>query len=250
MDFLKNKRINSNLSNKLSSPNFLITEVNSSYNKGDAAIVLGILKIIHEKYPQSSISILTPTPSEDKKYYSKYNADTHIQLYDYVGRKMPRICYKLSSMVKMLIYLICTKLKFFPLPKKYKILLNLYQNADIIISCSGGRFGGKKLSGIYDGLIPIYFAKKLGKKVFVCAQSIEPFQSNFVKNITKFVLNRIDLISVREEISLNVLNSLNIETPIYLTADLAFLLDPESEASAKLLLDKLEFILLFFKKSI
>jgi len=230
--------MNSNLSNELSLPNFLITEVNSSYNKGDAAIVLGILKIIREKYPQSSISILTPTPTEDKKYYSKYNADTHIQLYDYVGRKIPKKCYKLSYLVKMSVYLIWTKLKFLPIPKKNKLLLNLYQKADIVISCSGGRLGGKKFSTIYDALIPIYFAKKLGKKVFVCAQSIEPFQSNFIKNITKFVLNRIDLISVREEISLNVLNSLNIKTPKYLTADLAFLLDPESEASAKLLLDK------------
>jgi len=218
--------------------NFLITEVNSSYNKGDAAIVLGILKIIHEKYPNSSISVLSPTPTEDKKYYSKYNADTHIQFYDYVGRKIPKKAYKISYLIKMSIYLIWTKLKFLPIPKKNKLLLNLYQNADVVISCSGGRLGGKKFSTIYDSLIPIYFAKKLGKKVFVCAQSVEPFKSNFIKNITKFVLNRIDLISVREEISLNVLNSLNIKTPKYLTADLAFLLDPESEASAKLLLDK------------
>ena len=146
--------------------------------------------------------------------------------------------YKITYLIKMSIYLIWTKLKFLPIPKKNKLLLELYQKADVVISCSGGRLGGKKFSTIYDTLIPIYFAKKLGKKVFVCAQSVEPFQSNFIRNITKFVLNKVDLISVREEISLNVLNSLNIKTPKYLTADLAFLLDPESEASAKLLLDK------------
>jgi len=192
MGTVKNKKMNSNLTIKSHSPSFLITEVNSSYNKGDAAIVLGILKIIHGKYPLSSVTVLTPTPIEDKKYYSKYNADTHVQLYDSVGRKIPKKGYKITYLIKMSIYLIWTKLKFLPIPKKNKLLLELYQKADVVISCSGGRLGGKKFSTIYDTLIPIYFAKKLGKKVFVCAQSVEPFQSNFIRNITKFVLNKVD----------------------------------------------------------
>ena len=218
--------------------NILITEVNSSYNKGDAAIVLGILKIINKKYPNSSVTVLTPTPCEDKKYYTIYNAQTHIQLYNYLDRKIPRIVYVFLYLIKMSFCLFWTNFRSLPVPKKIKKILDLYQNADIIISCSGGRLGGKKITPIFDSLIPIYFAKKLGKKVFVCAQSIEPFQNNFLKKITKFVLNRTDLISTREEISFNVLKSLHINTPIYLTADLAFLLDPVTNELAKSLLGK------------
>ncbi len=235
MDVIKNF---SKVEEESKPPKFLITEVNTSYNKGDSATVLGILKIIRNKYPDSTITVLTPTPSEDIKYYSKYGAKTHIQLCDIMGKKFPRIIYWTFYLLKMSFLFIRIKLGFLPITKKDKNIIELYRKADLVISCSGGRLGGKKITPIFNGVIPIYFAKKLGKKVFVCAQSIEPFKSNFIKYLTRFVLNRVDYITVREGISLDVIESLNIKTPSELTADLAFLLDSDSKESGKSLLIK------------
>lgn len=235
MDVIKNF---SKVEEELRSPKFLITEVNTSYNKGDSATVLGILKIIRNKYPDSTITVLTPTPSEDIKYYSRYGAKTHIQLYDIIGKKFPRIIYWTFYLLKMSFLFIRINFRFLPVTKKDKNILEIYRQADLVISCSGGRLGGKKITSIFDGIIPIYFAKKLGKKVFVCAQSIEPFESNFLKYLTRFVLNRVDYITVREEISSDIIESLNIKTPNDLTADLAFLLDSDSKETGKSLLIK------------
>jgi len=235
MDVIKNF---SKVEEKLKSPKFLITEVNTSYNKGDSAIVLGILKIIRNKYPDSTITVLTPTPSEDIKYYSRYGAKTHIQLYDIIGKKFPRIIYLIFYLLKMSFLFIRINFRFLPVTKKDKNIIGLYRQADLVISCSGGRLGGKKISSIFNSIIPIYFAKKLGKKVFVCAQSIEPFESNFLKYLTRFILNRVDYITVREEISSDIIESLNIKTPNDLTADLSFLLDSDSKETGKSLLIK------------
>ena len=219
-------------------PHFLITDVNTSYNKGDAAIIIGLLKTLRKFYPTSEISILTPTPVEDNKYYSEYGAKTYIQLYNYIDRKIPKIAYKLLFLLKLALYLTWIKLSFIPISQNDKNVLHLYQRADLIISCSAGRLGGRKYLSIYDSLIPIYFAKKLGKKIYICSQSIEPFTSNILKVLTRFVLNRVNLITVREPISFKLLKSINIKKPVYLTADLAFLADSEpTESGYKLLKD-------------
>jgi len=219
-------------------PRFLITDVNTSYNKGDAAIVMGILKTIRKFYPTSEISILTPTPVEDIKYYSVYGAKTYFQLFNYVNRRIPRILYKLLFLLKIILYLIWIKISFLPLSQHDKKIIDLYKNADLIISCSGGRLGGRKYSTIYDALIPMYFAKKLGKKIYICSQSIEPFTNNILKILTTFILNQVDLITVREPTSFELLKSINIKKPFYLTADLAFLADSESlDSGYKLLKD-------------
>jgi len=206
---------------------FLITDVNTSYNKGDAAIVLGMIKIIKQIYPESSISVLTPTPNEDMKYYSRYGVKTHQQLFGTMNRTVPKIILGITHLFRFLYYLFWKKFTFLPLRPSERIALDLYCNADIIISCSGGRLGGGKLRQIITILIPIYLAKKFRKKVFVCAQSVEPFRNYVMKKLVTFVLNKVDCITVRESISFNTLKSINLKVPIGLTADLAFLLDAE-----------------------
>ncbi len=218
--------------------NFLITDVNSSFNKGDAAIGLGMIKVIQKFYPNSKISLLSPTPNEDKKIYSKYGVETYMQLHNFVNRKIPAFLYKIIFLFKIFLYLLFTKLNFFPISKEERKILELYRNSDLILSCSGGRVGGNNYGSIFNSFIPMYFAKKLGKKVYFCAQSVEPFRSNFIKNLARIVFNRIDLITVREPTSMEVVKSLNIKTPTYLTGDLAFLLEPETLESTNYLLKK------------
>jgi len=46
--------------------------------------------------------------------------------------------------------------------------------------------------------------------------------------LVKFCLNKVDLVIVREEITKNYLEKLGIRSPVYLTADCAFVLEPAS----------------------
>lgn len=217
----------------------LITNTYTIYNKGDAAIIIGTLKTIRKFYREADISILGYTPDKDRKYYSKYSAKTYDRLFSTVGKN--RSWLFITSLVfffKMILFLIWTKLDFIPIPKKDKIILELYRNADIIISCGGAYLGGKKYASLVTSLFPIYLAKNLKKKVYFYANSIDPFLSNFVKHLTKFVLNRVDLITLREPHSLEVLKSIKIRRPTHLTADPAFLIDEGPLEEGKFLLRK------------
>lgn len=219
-------------------PHFVITDVNSSYNKGDAAIVIGMLKILRKSYPESEISVLSLTPNEDRKYYSKYGAKTYDRLFNYYTRKVNRILLIPEYLVKMFLYLLWTRMDFIPVGKNARMILSIYRSADLVISCGGGTLGGNIIVSMTKSLFPIYLAKKLGKKVLLSAQSIEPFSSNIIKFLTRFVLNRIDIITVREKYSLELLKSLGIKGPVYLKADTAFLVDAESLDSGYSLLNE------------
>ena len=218
--------------------NILITDAYTIYNKGDAAIILGMLKTIRKFFPNAEITILSGTPEEDSKYFSPYGAKTYSRLFNLIGKNKSKISSFFMLLLKMTLALIWIKSSSIPIPKNDKFILELYKNSDIVVPCGGGYLGGKKYSPVIGSLFPMFIATKLKKKVFVYSQSIEPFQSKFVKFFTKFVLNRVDLITLRESYSDQVLKSINVKTPIYLTADPAFLIDNESETIARDLLKK------------
>jgi len=133
--------------------------------------------------------------------------------------------------------LVWAKFEDVPIPRGDDIILDLYREADIIIACGGGYLGGNKFQSIPQDLFPMYLAKKLKKKVFLYAQSVDPISNKILKLVTKFVLNRVNLITLREQNSLDLLKSMNIKCPMYLTADPAFLIDKRPENEGKKLLE-------------
>jgi colanic acid/amylovoran biosynthesis protein WcaK/AmsJ len=73
----------------------------------------------------------------------------------------------------------------------------------------------------------------LKKPVVIWAESVGPFASPLTSRLVRITLNRVALVTVREEISLSVLQDLGVSRPAkYLTADPAFLLEPASEKRA------------------
>jgi polysaccharide pyruvyl transferase WcaK-like protein len=73
----------------------------------------------------------------------------------------------------------------------------------------------------------ICLALILKKNIVLCAQSIGPFKNRAMFFLAKLVLNKVNLITLRETDSLGYLQKCRIGNPhIYLTADPAFLLEP------------------------
>lgn len=67
----------------------------------------------------------------------------------------------------------------------------------------------------------------INKPVMVCSATIGPYQGRFLRRLASYVLNKTDIITLREEYSQNYLSTLGVTKPrIYLSADLAFLLEP------------------------
>jgi len=109
-------------------------------------------------------------------------------------------------------------------PKKIKgIYFNTIEQlkeSDVIIP-TGGDIFTSDYHNLRKHLAYILAAKT--KKIYLCGHTIGPFNKKDEKYFKK-VIEHIDLITVRESESYEYLKSLNLHTPIYKTADVAFTL--------------------------
>jgi len=116
--------------------------------------------------------------------------------------------------------------------------LQEYYDADIVLNTSGD-----VLTEDYDcplsHFVNLLFAILLDKPVVICAESLGPYKKRWNKFIARFVFNRAKLITQREERSLKHLQEIGVnKPPIYVTADVAFTLEPSSNERIKEILAK------------
>jgi len=84
----------------------------------------------------------------------------------------------------------------------------------------------------------IWLAKRMGLKVMLYANGMGPLKDKNIGKVEK-VLNTVDLITLRENVSLEEVSRCNITKPeVIVTADPAFNLAPSSEARAKEILSE------------
>ena len=203
-------------------PNFVIHFAHSFSNKGDNAMISSLLQGINEFHPQSKIFLLCK-----KKEVEKNNFMSNVKLYDNLfpnyETKLPKFLQMFVGVFKTLWYVLWIKFNSIPIDNNAKRILNIHRESDIIIFGGGGYLGGpyRSLSGI---LVPIFLTKQLGCKVYLTGITIE-FPKNFLlRNLIRWVLNKVDLITVREPLSIEVLKSIDVKVKTLLTADLAFML--------------------------
>jgi colanic acid/amylovoran biosynthesis protein len=104
-------------------------------------------------------------------------------------------------------------------------IIREYVSADAIIDLSGDSFSDGK-GGFSIGIdSTILFGVSLKKPIVIYSQSVGPFKWA-VTALARYCLNEASLVIVREEITKNYLEEIGLESPIYLTADCAFVLEP------------------------
>lgn len=207
----------------------VITNYGSKFNKGDVALLNSRVSILRELIPDARFTILT------------YNPEIENDLQDI---KVLEVAGIVSLSRKTLLTkktwqtaLLLLKCGLWSILHRYfhadvRSLrngegLNAYYNADIIIST-----GGDVLTEDYgtvsflNYVVNLLFPILLSKPVMLYAESTGLFKRWWNRQIAMFLFNRIKLITLREEISFRYLKELNINTPVYLTVDSAFLLEP------------------------
>ncbi|MHA1834562.1 MAG: polysaccharide pyruvyl transferase family protein, partial [Candidatus Baldrarchaeia archaeon] len=219
----------------------LIINSLSSLNNGAMAIVTSIVKAIRRRIPNSSFILLSGTPMYDKKRYKLDN-------FEVIGREWfsrKAIIPGFSVIYVIICFFRCL---LWNLADTFlKINLNGlsigsakgFIESDVYLDLSGDSITDKYgyLSLLYI-LYEISMGILLGKKVVLCSETIGPFKSRIARFLTKIILNRVSLITVREELSEEYLkNILGVYKPnIHLTADPAFLLKPNLNSKVKNLL--------------
>lgn len=159
-----------------------------SKNGGDEAMLSAMLEVLREEVKDLSVTVISLNPEYTKR---RHNVDA------------------------------------VPWLDIWTIIKKIHA-ADLLIS-GGGSLLQNVTSGrsLYYYLTIIFFALAFGRRVMLYAQGIGPIRGVLAHKLTNLILNRVDLITVRDSGSLEELSRLKITRPkIYCTADPVLAIKP------------------------
>lgn len=170
-------------------------------NTGDDAIFSALLSSIRELVdPQARIFVVADNEREIRR---RYDVDDTASIFE-----------------------------FYLSPHRSKVVKFLRESDLLIFG------GGDLISGELTSMSLLALAKGFGVPVMCCGVGVVPIASPFRKKVTRAVLDRIDLITVRDRDSAVRLAELGVRTDLVKeTADLAFLLSPTRSMEQSCLLE-------------
>jgi colanic acid/amylovoran biosynthesis protein len=173
-------------------------------NRGDQAALYGVIMGIQKRVPQASFVVQGQWNEESMIQRSWLNAS--------FGRMICRYGEVLVALTYGLLNKIGIRLSFL-LKLRSGRKLKEFVDADIVVSQPGGPYIGEKYRGHeHVHLFHIWLGLALGKPTVLYSPSCGPFERPVRNKVRKSILNRLDFISVREEISAGYLRELGIPT--------------------------------------
>lgn len=160
-------------------------------NLGDNAIFSGLLNLIRSKISRNA-SIFAIV-ANDKIIKANYDVDDSVAISE---------SFRPSKLVKILSFLRRSNLLVFG--------------------------GGDVVGGNIRTMLLLILAKILGIPIMFCGVGVIPVDNCFIRFVMRWILNSIELITVRDNYSLDILRKkYNIARPsVYVTGDLAFSMQP------------------------
>ncbi|MEA5082669.1 MAG: polysaccharide pyruvyl transferase CsaB [Lachnospiraceae bacterium] len=167
-------------------------------NSGDDAILLSIHANMRKLNQKTKITVLANNPLQTKQ---KYGVDVVYR-------------YNIFSVIKAI------------------------KNCDVLISGGGSLLQDRTSTrSIVYYLSIIKCAKLFGKKVMLYANGIGPVTKPKNRRLVKNVVNKVDIVTLREENSLDELRNMGVDNPnAYVTADPVFTLDSITHQKAEKIL--------------
>jgi colanic acid/amylovoran biosynthesis protein WcaK/AmsJ len=206
----------------------LLTNLYSWKNKGDAAIVIGMIDEVKTNFPNSKISLSCYDPEDiEKKVYGNYEYQLNIRTIitkDSKNRIIQgsRIIYNLMKLKIFELFFKSGYPPYFLFSKEIQKKIKEYKKYDLIIACGGGYLFTKSFLDLIDREIfgyDFYLAHILEKQYILFNQSIGPFVNNFHFRYLKRFFKNANLIICREKLSFNRLNTFDNKV---LSSDIAF----------------------------
>lgn len=197
-----------------------------SCNRGDEAAGRAVIESLLNAFPNSTIEILYHFFGEYPAIANDTNRVTHFPQYKYVYDK--KCIYKLYLEIgwNFLLGLLRFKKGFIGSSG------NIYKkiaNADIVVNApTGPNIGDIYRNKFY--MLNLLFAEICGKKTFMYGSSVGPFNIPWVRDTAKFIFEKMNVVCVREDVSLEHLNKLKLKNKnIYSSLDAAIQRDINAE---------------------
>jgi polysaccharide pyruvyl transferase CsaB len=183
-----------------SSPQILLSGYYGFHNLGDEAILTAVIASLRQEMPDCRITVLSANPTATRETHG-VNA-------------IPRM--------------------------DFKAIHHALRDADLLLSGGGSLFqDATSVRSLLYYLGVVWLALRMKKPVMVYAQGIGPLTRRSSRALTRLVLNRVNLITLRDEESAHELAQLGVTRPrIGVTADPTFTLQPASSERADEILAK------------
>jgi len=208
----------------------LVTHAYSSDNKGDATLLSVLLSDLRRAFKNTRITVLTTERIKDGEHFEQAKLQ-HSFMYHAFNRfrlKPAKLLYSLFIVTSTLTW--AYALKYFnislPLPPSIKKVSEHYKNADLITGVGGGYLRSKPsfVSSVELILLlhPLKIASILSRPTVLYTQSLGPFSNKFQKYLAAKMLKQVELIIVREDISVELLRQMGVSRNVVRSADSAF----------------------------
>jgi colanic acid/amylovoran biosynthesis protein len=188
------------------------------YNRGCEAIVRGTLAIIHDAFPDSQVVLQSGFPEDDLSYARQKGIELDGVLPDELPgapRWSPAWMWQTFD----------RRILSHNMGWDEYISMPLYREFDVVMSIGGDNFTEDYRSpeGRFGQLLA---ARRAGARSVVWGASVGPFRNPRQAKRWAEILRHVDLITVRESIALEYLETLGVSKNVRLVSDPAFLLPP------------------------
>ncbi len=204
-------------------------------NRGGGAMTMGIVRIMKEKLPTCHFRIFNQyhaIPNYHTTFYDlKYKNDKFIQHDKYIFKLVKAYLYNFFLLFLAIGYNLSKKFNLFPLLKRFSLpsQMRIFLQSDCVINLNGGDCFTDRYT-LKMTLISFYYQiifLLLHKPVILLPQTIGPFTNPITKFCAKIVLDRAEIIMIREKRSELYLQNMGvINKNIFLIPDTAFYLEP------------------------
>ncbi|MCH7579457.1 MAG: polysaccharide pyruvyl transferase family protein [Chloroflexi bacterium] len=208
----------------------LVVNVYSWRNKGDAAIVLGMVEDLRSAFQDAEIVLSTQEPEDDRgRYECEVLGSFRSLALRLTKRRWAIVALMLVLIPASLLWALCRRSLGvrLPLPRAFAALLDAYARADLVVSCGGGYlYGGRGptsfLGPVFE-LYALFFASAVGRPLYLYAQSLGPFYGRVQRWMTSLALRGARLFQVREDFSARLARELAGGVTTRVGYDAAFL---------------------------
>ncbi len=219
----------------------LITNAYSARNRGDGAIVLGMIVSLRRAFANEDVDLAVASadhPADGERYPVPVVPSFHSLMARCSPRGGLQGLYFLLVLLPLSLFwaavLRITGLRL-PIPGELGTLLEAYGRADLVVACGGGYlYTTSSRRGTVMLLVHLHsfmLGRAFGRPVYLYAQSIGPLASPLHVRMVRAALRRVRLVEVREAWSARLVSGWNLPTPVHEAADAAFLLRPETPST-------------------
>ncbi len=205
----------------------IITGISNTLNNGCWAMAESVMSMLEKNFPDLELYYLTDARSEDEKRLSKNNRKFFYMPWTKIDIPKIRVLYAFFS--AFIIFINFLLMRVFRINIFYREFSKIFAKSDLIIDLSGDSISRDYNDySVFLQILPLIFALIINKKYMLYAQSIGPFKKNVLYKVVKHVLKKSSLITARENITVSILKKAGINKNVKLTADSAFLLQPDN----------------------